>query len=248
LPAAFIGIDIGKVLGGAAAMVERVTSDEVLDNPACLFAAGAYLALTDHNRTSLVMMPYSDALRTMAHWFVQLWAESLGKRMSRLGQEVYAGQTPIPAIGAPDQHSQLQLLLEGPRDKAVVLVGVEKHRHALPIPDELADREEVAFLHGRDLAEILQAERRATRAALLDAGVPVIDVAIPTVDEASFGGLLVLLEAACACTGIMMGINPFDQPGVEAGKRMALGLLGKAGYDEDVQRVLSREALAEEVP
>lgn len=246
LPAAFTGIDISKILAGAAAMVEQVTGDEVLENPACLFAAGVYLALTDHNRTSLVMMPYSDSLKTMAHWFVQLWAESLGKRMSRLGQEVRAGQTPIPAVGVTDQHSQLQLFVEGPQDKAVVLVSVEKHHHALRIPDELADCEEVAFLHGRDLAEVLQAERRATRAALLDAGVPVIDVTVPSIDEASFGGLLVLLQAACACAGIMMGINPFDQPGVEAGKRMALGLLGKSGYDEEVERVSWREALADE--
>ncbi|MBI3179519.1 MAG: glucose-6-phosphate isomerase, partial [Deltaproteobacteria bacterium] len=113
-------------------------------------------------------------------------------------------------------------------------------------PDELADHDEVRFLHGRGLGEVLAAERRATRAALLDAGVPVIDVTLPVIDEASLGGLLMLLEAACALTGMVLGINPFDQPGVEAGKRMALGLLGQPGYDQDVARVHAREEKGKE--
>jgi len=246
LPAAFAGVDIAALLEGAAAMVERVTADEVMKNPACVLAAGAHLCATDLERRSLVMMPYADALRTTSSWFVQLWAESLGKRLNRLGEEVHAGQTPIPAVGVTDQHSQLQLIIEGPADKAVLLVEVEKARSTLPIPDELGEREEAAYLHGRDLGEVLSASFRATRAALLDSGVPVLHVTLPTLDPHTVGGLLILLEAACACTGIMMGINPFDQPGVEAGKRMALGLLGRPGYDNEVERVVAREALAEE--
>jgi glucose-6-phosphate isomerase len=117
----------------------------------------------------------------------------------------------------------------------------------MPVPDELSDRPEVTFLHGRDLSELLDAERRATRAALLSAGVPVVDVRISQVDEASVGGMLMLFEAACALAGTVMGINPFDQPGVEAGKRMALGLLGRDGYEQDAENVLSREAMAESV-
>ncbi len=247
LPAAFLGIDIGRVLAGAAQMVERVVSDEVLANPACLFAAGATLAQRDLGRKILVMMPYSDALRVMSYWFVQLWAESLGKRNDRYGKEVYAGQTPIAALGATDQHAQLQLFLEGPRDKVVTMVSVERWRHQLPIPDEVAEREEVAYLHGRDLGELFAAERRATRAALLDAGVPVLDISLPCVDEESLGGLLMLLEAGCAAAGILTGVNPFNQPGIEAGKRMTMGLLGRQGYEGDAQRVRSRESLAGEV-
>ncbi len=241
LPAAFLGIDVGKVLEGAAAMVERVSEHDMSKNPAAQLAAGALLALQACQRTTLVMMPYSDALRVTTQWFVQLWAESLGKRVNRVGEVVHAGQTPLAALGATDQHAQLQLFVEGPRDKAVMLVAVEKGRQQVPIPDELGDYDEVRFLHGRDLGDVLAAERRATRAALLDAGVPVIDVTLPVIDEPTLGGLLMLLEAACALTGIALGINPFDQPGVEAGKRMALGLLGRPGYDQDVARVLARE-------
>jgi glucose-6-phosphate isomerase len=242
LPAAFLGIDIIEVLAGAADMAERVGSTEVVTNPACLFAAGAVLAQRHLGRNSLVMMPYADALRVTASWFVHLWAESLGKRFDRFGKEVRAGQTPIPALGAVDQHAQLQLFIEGPTDKVVCLVGVDKFHHELVIPDELADHEELGYLSGRDLGELLTAERRGTRAALLDAGVPVLDVSLPMVDEQSLGGFLLLLEAACACTGILTGVNPFDQPGVEAGKRMTMGLLGRAGYADDAASLTARES------
>jgi glucose-6-phosphate isomerase len=247
LPAAFLGIDIIEVLAGAADMAEQVSSTDVLHNPACLFAAGAVLAQRHLGRTSLVMMPYADALRVATQWFVQLWAESLGKRFDRFGKEVHAGQTPIAAMGAIDQHAQLQLFIEGPPDKVVCLVAVERFRKELVIPDELAEREEVAYLHGRDLRELFVAERRGTRAALLDAGVPVLDIGLPMVDEQALGGLLLLLEAACACAGILMGINPFDQPGVEAGKRMTMGLLGRTGYQDDASLVTARESLGNRV-
>ena len=247
LPAAFLGIDIAKVLSGAAAMVERVTSDHLATNPAALLAAGAMLAQRELGRSSLVLMPYSDALRVTTHWFVQLWAESLGKSRDRFGHEVFAGQTPIAALGATDQHAQLQLFLEGPRDKVVTLVAVEKSRSPLSIPDELSDHEEVSYLYGRDLAELFQAERRATRAALLDAAVPVIDISIPRLDEENLGGIFLLFEAACACSGFVMGVNPFDHPGIEIGKRMTMGLLKRAGYEEAAARVYTRESLEERI-
>lgn len=247
LPAAFMGADIREVMQGADEMVERVVSDDISTNPATLLAAGALLADREMKRRNLVMMPYTDALKTVTSWYVQLWAESLGKRIDRHGQIVNSGQTPLPALGVTDQHAQLQLFLEGPPDKAVMLVQVKKFRRALPVPDELSDHEEVAFLGGRDLSEVLAAELRATRAMLLDAGVPVIDVGMDTVDAAHVGGLFVLLEAACACTGLTMGINPFDEPGIEAGKRMAAGLLGRPGYESDADRVLMREARKDRV-
>jgi glucose-6-phosphate isomerase len=244
LPAAFLGIDINKVLAGAAAMVERVSSDDVLRNPATLLAAGAVLAQRDRGRNCIVMMPYSDALRVATAWFVELWAESLGKAHDRYGKIVHAGQTPIAALGVTDQHAQLQLFLEGPPDKVIAMVAVDKPRRPMPIPDEFPDREDLAYLHGRDLGDLLAAERRATRAALLDAGVPVLDISLPRINEESLGGLLLLLEAACACAGLLTGVNPFDQPGVDSGKRMTMGLLGRPGYDEDAARVGAREALA----
>ncbi len=247
LPAAFLGIDIAAILQGAADMVERVTSTDVRQNPACQLAAASVLAQRELGRSQLVFMPYSDALRVTSAWFVQLWAESLGKRLDRHGREVRAGQTPIPAVGATDQHAQVQLFVEGPLDKLVAMLSVSEARHAMPIPDELDDREEVTYLHGKDLKDLLDAERRATRAALLDSGTPVVDLTLQRVDAEHLGGLLVLLEAACACAGLVMGIDPFDQPGVEAGKRMAFGLMGRRGYEKEAERVRARESLGDKV-
>jgi glucose-6-phosphate isomerase len=245
LPAAFLGIEIGKVLDGAASMAARVSDDDVLQNPACLFAAGSILAHRELGRSSLVMMPYSDALQETAEWFVQLWAESLGRRFNRHGEIVRAGQTPIAAVGATDQHAELQLFIEGPADKAVAIVSVESHRHRLEIPAELEGRSEVAYLRGRDLSELLHAERRATRAALLDGGVPVLDVSIPQVDEASIGGLLLLLQAASACAGIVVGVNPFEPPGLQTSRQMTLGLLGDPEFAQMAARVRARESEGE---
>jgi glucose-6-phosphate isomerase len=109
LPAAMCGVDIGGLLEGAAAMRARCKSTDIFDNAAALFAAIAYLADTDKGKAMLVMMPYADALYGIADWFRQLWAESLGKRLGTDGKEVFAGQTPIKALGAIDQHSQIQL-------------------------------------------------------------------------------------------------------------------------------------------
>lgn len=247
LPAAFVGIDIEKTVGGAATVLEQVSRDDFDGNPACRFAAGAILAARALGRSSLVMMPYGDALRQIESWFVQLWAGSLGRRLNLDGDVLHAGQTPIRAMGCGTQHGQLELIVEGPRDKVVVLVSAEASRRQIPIPDELADRPEVSYLHGHDLGDLLAAGRRATRAALLDAGVPVLDVVLPRVDEETMGGLLLLLEAACACTGAVLGINPFGQPELEVGRRRTLGLLGCPGYEEDAAQVRGREAVQNSV-
>lgn len=247
LPAAFAGVDVAAVFRGATAMSSRITTLDnssaatFAGNPAAAFAAATMTAQTTLGASNIIMMPYSDPLRTIAPWFVQLWAESLGKRYDRQGKEVRTGQTPIPALGATDQHAQVQLFVEGPLDKLVTMVSVAEHRFSLPVPEELADRDEVLFLHGRDLGELLVAERRATRAALLDAGVPVVELQLPKVTGEHVGGLFMLLQGACALTGWAMGIDPFDQPGVEAGKRMALGLLGHPGYEADAAQVTGRE-------
>lgn len=249
LPAAYLGADIEKVCQGVAEMVDRVTAaaDDLWQNPAAALAAGALMAKRFLGRGVLVLMPYSDALTVLSKWYVQLWGQALGKRFDRDGKEVREGHTPIAAVGTSDQYSQLQLFVDGPPDKAVVLISAAKARHPLPIPDELADHEAVSYLHKRDLWEVLTAQRRATRATLLAAGVPVIDIGIPAVDEASVGGLLALLATACAMAGVATNLDPFTQTAVEAQQRLALGLLGRDGYDEDAKRVLARESPSDTV-
>ena len=227
-------------------MAEAV-AENAPSNPAFILAASSLLGVEHCAASSLVFMPYSDRLRTLGAWFVQLWAESLGKKLSRDGsREVRVGQTPVQAIGATDQHAQVQLFVEGPQDKMVWLLGLETHPDDIVLSTENADLRNSSahgWLLGKTFGQILESERRATRAALLEAGLPVIDVSITEVNAATMGALFILLEATTALAGIAMDINPFDQPGVEAGKVMALGLLGREDCLEHAKRVLTAEGV-----
>ena len=135
LPAALCGFDIGGLLAGARAMRERTATGDVRQNPAYLLAALCVLADTRLGKSILVTMPYADALFGLADWFRQLWAESLGKRLSLDNEVVFTGQTPIKALGAIDQHSQIQLYTEGPNDKLISLIAVGDYRAEVTIED-----------------------------------------------------------------------------------------------------------------
>jgi glucose-6-phosphate isomerase len=160
------------------------------------------------------MMPYAEAFERFAEWFAQLWAESLGKDG--------LGQTPARALGATDQHSQLQLYRAGPRDKVVTFVAPDE-RPEVRVPP--ADHEALSYLDGATLGGLLDAELDATEASLAAAGRPSIRVAVDAVDAASLGELLYGFEAACVLAGELAGVNAFDQPAVEWGKEAARDLL-----------------------
>jgi glucose-6-phosphate isomerase len=226
LPAAAAGVDVRELLAGAAAMEARCRSSDVLGNPALLYAAALHLMDRRRGRRIHVLMPYADGLRDTGDWFVQLWAESLGK-----GPDV--GPTPFRAVGATDQHSSLQLMMEGPHDKVVTLVRVTAPRAdvALSVPTAYRAHAEIAYLDGHTMGELIEAERRATEAALRKAGRPTLSVELPHLDARAMGELLMFLELATAYAGGLYGVNAFDQPGVEAGKRYAQGLLGRPGYE-----------------
>lgn len=134
LPAAVCGIDIRAMLEGAAAMDARCKSDNVWDNPALLEAVLQYICMEDMGINVQVTMPYADSLKYMADWFCQLWAESLGKNVTRKGMACNHGQTPVKSLGVTDQHSQLQLYTEGPYDKVITFLKVENFRAQSPIP------------------------------------------------------------------------------------------------------------------
>jgi glucose-6-phosphate isomerase len=160
IPAAVAGIDIHGLLAGAAAMRDRCQVGRVRENPAYLLAALAWLADTRHGKPMLVTMPYADALFGIADWFRQLWAESLGKKLSLDNEVVYAGQTPIKALGAIDQHSQIQLYTEGPNDKLHQLVAVGQYRDSIAIPDPPANIPDLAYLAGGE-SEVINADASA---------------------------------------------------------------------------------------
>jgi glucose-6-phosphate isomerase len=222
VPAAFRGADLDALLAGARAAGEGLTGS-LFETPAYAYGATTY-ALGRRGATANAVMPYAESLETFAEWVAQLWAESLGKDG--------LGQTPLRALGATDQHSQLQLYRAGPRDKLVTMVRPrERAGPDEPLPP--TDLEGLSYLSGASLGDLLDAEFRATEASLAAAGRPTVRIEVPAVDERSLGGLLYGLEAACVCHGELSGVETFTQPAVEWGKRATRELLaGDATPDE----------------
>jgi glucose-6-phosphate isomerase len=187
-----------------------------------------WLADTRLGKSIAVLMPYSDPLRDFAYWFVQLWAESLGKHVSDGGS---VGSTPLPALGATDQHSQVQLFMEGAKNKTVSFISVEKRATDVSIPRSFGDVKELGYLGGHSLGELIDVEQRATAGALAKRGRPNLTIQIERVDARHVGGLLMLFEIATAYGGQLYGVDAFNQPGVELGKQFAYALLGRPGAD-----------------
>ncbi|HEY0840264.1 MAG TPA: hypothetical protein VGD74_08760 [Vulgatibacter sp.] len=225
-PIAAAGFDAAAICRGANAMRRRCDAPSLLENPALLLAA-AHHAFDGKGRNVHVLFSYADSLREMGDWFVQLWAESLGKSEK-------VGPTPVRAVGATDQHSLLQLLMEGPQDKLVTFVAVEAPVADLPIPAVWKERPAFELLAGKTLGSLLDAERRGTAAALAEAGRPSLTIRMPRVDAECVGEFFFLWEAATAFAGALYGIDPFDQPGVEASKRLTKALM--AGGPETAER------------
>ncbi|HZW10087.1 MAG TPA: glucose-6-phosphate isomerase [Phycisphaerales bacterium] len=240
--AAMAGIDIDALLDGADEMDARCSERELSRNPAAMLATLLVELGTRKGKTNHVMMPYCNALYLMADWFRQLWAESLGKRVSLDGDTVFAGFTPIKALGTTDQHSQVQLYREGPNDKVFGLVGVDDFGGAdVEIPSGLGV-EAIKYLEGKSMAALLNAERRATEYALVESQRPSFTITFPRVDEPHVGEFIMLWEVATAYAGLMLNIDAYDQPAVETGKQATFGLMGRAGYENwktQVDRALS---------
>ncbi|WIV66772.1 glucose-6-phosphate isomerase [Natrialbaceae archaeon AArc-T1-2] len=217
--AAVCGTDLEALLEGARAEAETL-SGSLFSCPAYAYGATAY-ALDQRGASVNAMMPYAESLETFAEWFAQLWAESLGK------DEL--GQTPVRALGVTDQHSQLQLYRAGPRDKLVTFV-TPRERPDRTIPETKID--DLAYLGGSGLDELLEAEFEATEASLAVAGRPNVRIELEAVDAYELGGLLYGMEAACVLAGELSGVNAFDQPAVEWAKKATRGLLGGGDFEE----------------
>jgi glucose-6-phosphate isomerase len=230
LPAALVGIDTQQLLDGAAAMAGQCAIETLSKNPAGLFASLQYVADTKLGRHIHVLMPYSDQLRDIADWFVQLWAESLGKHRAPGDRGI--GPTPLAALGATDQHSQVQLFMEGPPDKTLTFISVAEPSRDLPIPSLHGDVPGLAYLGGHRLGELLSIEQRATAGALARRGRPNMTIHVDRVDAWHMGALFMLLEIATIYAGELYGVNPLDQPGVELGKQFTYAMLGRADADQ----------------
>lgn len=228
LPAALLGLDVDALIAGATAMRDRCANDRFRDNPALAFAALQWRAHLEAGQGMHVLMPYSDAFRDLAPWFVQLWAESLGKRT---GDGRHVGPTPIVAVGATDQHAQVQLFMEGPADKTVTFLDVEEPEGGeLLIPRDAPA--ELAYLGGHGFAELLRAECRATAGALATMGRPTMTLKVTRADAWHLGGLFMLFELATIYAGQLYEVDPLDQPGVELGKQLTYYQFGHPAWQK----------------
>lgn len=215
-PMLLAGIDIAAVVNGAREYMQQ-------ERPQAVQSAALHKSLIDKGKSIRTLLIYNDSMEDMGKWFAQLWAESLGKKSGDTG----IGQTPLLFQGSKDQHSLLQLFMDGPDDKVYTVLQSGTARTDMQIPDGLLDDPDVSDLNGKMLSEVFQVEAQATAAALMRTGKPVEIIRFPGIDARSIGEFFAHFELETAITGLLLGINPFDQPGVEKGKVYAHALLGR---------------------
>lgn len=210
-PALFAGVNVKELLQGAADYQEFVTNPNKNKN---FITLGNLLAdlHDEHHVNQTVMMPYSSLLKEFSAWFVQLWAESLGKNGK--------GLTPIPAYGATDQHSQMQLFMEGPNDKMMVLIEVEKFKNDYSLNNSF-DASSFNLLKTFSLSQLFQAEFVGSLKALQENKRHITHLSIKELTAYNLGQLILFSEALTVYMGELMKLDPFNQPGVEAGKKYA---------------------------
>ncbi len=241
LAAAFCGIDIKAMLAGAAFMDEICKNDDIYKNPAFMYAILNYIGM-EKGRNICVVMPYADSLKYISDWYAQLWAESLGKKYDNDGNIVNVGPTPVKALGVTDQHSQVQLYTEGPFDKMIVLMGVDKYKETIQIPESYKEIPSLGFLGGITQNQLIQTEQMATEYALMKSGKMNMTITLPEVNEFTLGQTLYMFEVATGFTGELLNINAFDQPGVEEGKNATYAFFGRPGYEEKKKELDAKPA------
>lgn len=236
--AAMCGIDIEALLSGAQAMDQRCSNKNIAQNPAAMLALLLVELGSRKGKPNHVLMPYANSLKLLGDWYAQLWAESLGKKYDINNETVFAGFTPISALGTTDQHSQVQLYREGPNDKVIGFVEVEDFGddQSLTIPTGMGV-EAIEYLEGKRMIDLLNAEKRATEYALIDSQRPNYTIKMPKIDAHHVGEFISLWQIATAYAGLMLNIDAYDQPAVETGKKATFGLMGRAGYEDWMSNV-----------
>ncbi|MEW5692350.1 MAG: glucose-6-phosphate isomerase [Candidatus Hydrogenedentota bacterium] len=230
LSAAFGGINIKRLLKGAEKADIMCSKKNINENPAFMNAYLHYL-LYKKGFDITVLLPYANALSTLGDWFVQLWAESLGKKFNLKGEMVNTGLTPISALGATDQHSQIQLFNEGPFNKVINFIRVKRFRTDIKIPAIYKEHDELNYLGNRSISELLNKEYLGTMIALTENNRPNCTFEIPAINEETMGLLLYLFEVQTSFMGAFLNIDPYDQPGVENGKLNTYALMKRKGHE-----------------
>ncbi len=231
LPFMLVGIDIDSLMQGVKDMDLALKNTDIRHNIAAQNALIHYLMETQKGKNLSVMMPYSSKLKYVSDWYVQLWAESLGKNKDNHGNSVNIGPTPIKALGATDQHSQIQLYNEGPNDKVINFIRVKEFDTTLEIP-KIFEYTGIGYLGGKTINDLMAAEAESTKVALIDYQRPNVTLTLEKVDAYHVGQLLYMLEVQTAIAGELYNIDTFNQPGVEQAKNYTYALMGRAGYED----------------
>lgn len=241
LPFALVGIDIDELTNGIKDMDLALKNTDIHENIAAQNALIHYLMDTKKGKKLSVMMPYSSRLKYVSDWYVQLWAESLGKEYDKNGNRVNVGPTPIKAVGATDQHSQIQLYNEGPNDKLITFIRVENFDTTLEIP-RIFEYTGIGYLGGKTINDLINAEADSTRVALSDYSRPTITISMERISPYHLAQLLYMFEIQTAIAGELYNINTFDQPGVEQAKNYTYALMGRSGYEDSAQQLQEKMA------
>ena len=236
VPFALVGLDIDKIINGINDMDLELQNPDINQNIAAQGALIHYLMDKKLGKNISVMMPYSSRLRYLSDWFVQLWAESLGKEYNRVAEKVDVGSTPIKSVGATDQHSLVQLLNEGPADKLVTFIRLGEFDTTLEIP-KIFEYTGVGYLGGKTINDLMNAEADATMVSLAEHSRPSITFSIDKLDEYNIAQLMYTLEIQTAIAGELYNINAFDQPGVDQSNNYVYGLMGRPGYEGSAEEI-----------
>ncbi len=239
---AITGVKIQDVLDGAREMGQRCRDADLWHNPAYLYAALHTILYREKGKDIAILMPFSETLKSTADWYVQLLAESLGKKYARRieisnGQErwlqdkqrvAHVGRTPISSRGTNDLHSIQQNNIEGENNKVITFIRVEKFKKEINIPGKHD------ILSGKRFSELIKLAQEATEWALVQEARPNCTICLPEVSPYHWGGLLFFFEMATAIEGELLDINAFDQPGVEGYKNYMYYKLGKPGLPAEI--------------
>ena len=233
LSAAVTGIDVPVLLRGAELMRLKIINSDATDCSALILPFLQYKMFKEKGININGMFTYSDGLSYIGQWYRQLLSESIGKKFDRAGNVINAGITPLSVRGTSDQHSILQLFLEGPFDKLFILVAPENYRNDIEVKGDLTNDEHAYYLQNRNYSDLIKSEFLATQAALKQNERPFVTMQIPEVEEGEIGKLIYLLEYSVIALGEMFDINPINQPAVELGKKFTYSIMGRKGFEKE---------------
>ena len=234
LPFALVGIDIDEIMNGIKDMDLALKNTDIFENIAAQNALIHYLMDTKKGKNLSVLMPYSSRLKYVSDWYVQLWAESLGKNKDKNGNDVHIGPTPIKALGATYN--------EGPNDKVINFIRVAEFDNTLEIPN-IFEYTGIGYLGGKTINQLINAEADSTRVALSDYNRPTVTITLEKVDGYNVAQLLYMFEVQTAIAGELYNIDTFNQPGVEQAKNYTYALMGRVGYEESAQMLKEKMAV-----